>query len=107
MGPHSPVAPCNHQEADSRICLHVKHSLKNDSCNVFVRTVDTDVVVLLISSFSDFKAQQPNIDLWVSFGMGKSYHFNINSIYDMLGPEKSLALAGFHAFSRCDTTSQL
>ena len=49
----------------------------------------------------------PSFELWVAFGMGKSYQeIRINSVYDKLGKDKSIALPYFHAFTGCDTTSQ-
>ena len=40
-----------HQEADTRIAVHVQHALDKGCKQVFVRTVDTDVLVILIGLF--------------------------------------------------------
>ena len=40
---------CNHEEADTRILVHVKDALAKRGGSVLVRTVDTDVLVILIA----------------------------------------------------------
>lgn len=97
---------CNHEEADTRIILHILYVLQDGHSNVLVRTVDTDVVVLLIGHFHEIIGQYPLADIWVAFGMGKHFrHLNINTICNSLGECKSKALPLFHAFTGCDSTS--
>jgi len=38
----------DHEEADSRISLHVHYTLREGATSILVRTVDTDVVVILV-----------------------------------------------------------
>ena len=45
---------CDPEEADTRIVLHVIHALNHGATNVLVRTVDSDVVVILINQFGRF-----------------------------------------------------
>ena len=40
------LAPCSHEEADSRMMLHVAHAAQHGHHQILVRTVDTDIVVL-------------------------------------------------------------
>ena len=40
--------PCNHEEADSRMMLHVAHAARHGNQRILVCTVDTDVVVLSV-----------------------------------------------------------
>ena len=71
-----------------------------------IRTVDTDVVVILISHFHSVTDCYPEAQLWVAFGTGKHFRFyNINSICASLGREQSCCLIPFHAFTGCDSTS--
>lgn len=45
------VPECNHKEAGTRIVVHVIHAIQADQAkSVVVRTVDTDVLVILIGS---------------------------------------------------------
>ena len=45
------MMPCTHEEADTRLLLHVADVVNRGSRKVCVRTVDTDVLVLAIASF--------------------------------------------------------
>ena len=42
---------CNHEEADTRIVVHIAHALEQGEKTIYVRTVDTDVVVILAGAF--------------------------------------------------------
>lgn len=66
-GDISALAPCTHEEADSRIFLHVAAITYAGHQRVIVRTSDSDVVVLAVSTFT---ALGNKIDeLWIAFGM--------------------------------------
>ena len=69
---------------------------------VSIRTVDTDVVVLAITS-----AQRLGItELWIAFGAGKHFRFlPIHKLANALGPQRCIALPFFHALTGCDTVS--
>ena len=41
----------DHEEADTRMCLHVLHALSKGAQNMLVSTVDTDVIVILVGIF--------------------------------------------------------
>ena len=100
----SALQPCNHAEADTRIILQLDHASSQGHDKAFVRTVDSDIVVLVIA----FYEQLGLSELWIGFGSGKSYRdIPVHSILAQLGPSKSLALLLFHALTGCDTTSQL
>ena len=43
------LAPCSHEEADSRMLLHVSHAANHGHHKILIKTVDTDVVVLAVS----------------------------------------------------------
>ena len=43
------LKPCNHEEAYTRMILHVAHATKHGHQRVSIRTVDTDIVVLAIT----------------------------------------------------------
>ena len=106
-GSASSMPDCNHEEADTRIVVHLRHALLTEGAvTVLVRTVDTDVVVILVGKFHDLKAVNADVNIWVAFGMGRSFKFiSINKICASLGEQKSRSLPIFHAFSGCDTTS--
>ena len=70
-GSDQSMPDCDHEEADSRICVHVSYALHKGAHDVLVRTVDTDVVVILVGSFFHLKTTYPDMNLWVGFGTGK------------------------------------
>ena len=83
------LAPCNHEEADTRMILHLADAVSKDFQKILLRTVDTDVVVLSVAAAATLDIQA----LWVAFGTGKNFrympiHENVASI----GPSKSQAL---------------
>ena len=43
----SDISPCDHEEADTRLFLHVQHARSN----AIIKTVDTDVVIIAIFCF--------------------------------------------------------
>ena len=60
------------------------------------RTVGTDVVVIPVGAFRALSGIQHLADIWVAFGMRKSYRFlSINAICGSLGEPKTQALPGF------------
>ena len=96
IGASTPMKNCNHEEADTRVVVHIVHALEQGAKTIQVRTVDTDVVVILAGTFHDLITTHPLADIWVAFG---------NAICASLGEPKSRALPVLHAFSGCDTTS--
>ena len=61
--------PCNHSEADTRILLPLAHAAEHGHTKAYVRTVDSDVVVLAVKYFESLGLSE----LWVGFDTGKHY----------------------------------
>ena len=99
----SGLESCNHEEADTRIFLHMPDGIKRQGSNrVVIHTVDTDVVALSISAVS----QRDALKLFIAFGTQKNFRYiNVNDLAIFLGNEKSKVLPIFHAFTGCDTVS--
>ena len=95
------IAPCTHEEVDSRMLLHCHHAAEQGAKRVALWTVDTDVV-LAVLSFANL-----NIDvLWIMVGVGKDVRvIPIHEIAASLEVDKSRSLPVFHAFTGCDTVS--
>ena len=96
------LSPCNQEEADGRIFLHVADAISNGFRKVLIRTTDTDVVVLAISVVQQVDVEE----LWIWFGVGKHQRFiPAHEIARNLGPLKSKCLTFFHAYTGCDNVS--
>ena len=96
-------APCNHEEADSRIIIHVADAIMLGFQKIPVLTVDTDVVVLAVAVLPQLRKAQ----LWIAFGTGKNFRYlSAHEICASLSPQKLVVLTMFHAFIGCDTVSQ-
>ena len=57
---------CNHEEADSRMFIHVYDGSINGYEKIKVVTVDTDVIVIAIGIYHNLSVSE----LWVEFGKG-------------------------------------
>jgi len=67
----SDIAPCNHEEADVPIFLHLADGICGGSKMALIRTTDTDVVVIAVAVAAKLKNEQ----LWIWFGTGKTQRF--------------------------------
>ena len=96
------LTPCNHEEADSRMFLHVKHAKGCGHQNILVKSVDSDIIVIAILVY-----HQLNIDkFWVEYGVGKHRRFvPIHEYAVAIGEDKCSALSFWYAFTGCDTVS--
>ena len=69
------ISPCNHEEGDTRIFVHVLYSL-NDFSSVVIKTVNTDTVVLAIDFFHRLNIEKILIEL----GTGNNTKFVVASL---------------------------
>jgi hypothetical protein len=84
---------CNHEEADTRLLLHAKHSATTN--DAIIKSPDTDVFVLCI-------AIQRAIEKDIFFMTGTGNHFrliSIKTIVEAMDENLSQCFPGFHAFS--------
>ena len=82
--------------------LHLEHMVNSGCTKIMLRTVDTDVVVLVVAAVLKLNIEEA----WVAFGVSK--HFRYLPAHEMakaLGPERSSCLPMFHSFTGCDTVS--
>ena len=97
---------CNHEEADTRMLIHLQDDLENGANTCLVRTVDTDAIVIIVEKLHYLREQHPAVDVWIAFGTGSNFRYlHINAICNALGREKAIALPIFHSVTGCDTTS--
>ena len=98
----SHLAPYNHEEADTRIFLHVADAIRNRYSKFMIHTKDTDIVVLGVAEMEKLDIDE----LWVAFGSGNTLRYvPVHDIAASLGPQKSKALPLWYAFTGCDNVS--
>ena len=94
--------PCTQEEGDTRAFMHIGDMVQNGLQKIKLRTVDTDVIVIALGLYEILALQE----LWVEFGTGKNKKFfDVNSLYQAIGPAKAKALLFFHVFTGCDKVS--
>ena len=94
------LSPSYHEEADTRLFLHVIDMARKGFVRIMVRTVDTDVLMLSVSLFDKLNVDE----LWIDFGTGKQRCYI--PIHEMvLDPMKRAGLRFFFAFTGCDQVS--
>ena len=63
---------CSHEEADTRMLLHINYTTNSGFKTIMIRTVDTDVVMLAVAHFQGL----PNLEqLWIAFGTGNDFRY--------------------------------
>ena len=70
---------CFHEEADSRIFVHAKHTTEEGSKTIMIKANDTDILVIALNIFPSLQElglQQ----LWVAFGHGESLRIGVHDI---------------------------
>ena len=95
-----------HEEADNRMIIHINHMLKNGISSITVRTLDTDVIVILLSFMVQFINIDEHVSIMVDFGSGDSRRtISINRSFSELGDAVCLGLPYFHTLTGCNSTS--
>ena len=90
----SSVQPCNHSEADTRIFLHLAHAVHQGHKVAYVRTVDSDVVVLAVRFFQN---------TWPGAVLGRLWFWKIiqrHSHPQHLCSTQAIEVTGFAPISR-------
>ena len=86
------------------VMLHLNHAADQGHMIAFIRTVDTNVVVLATYFFPKMKLEE----LWIGLGAGKHYRdVPVHEVSGCLGPDKCSALLLFYAITGSDQSSAL
>ncbi|KAG7156429.1 hypothetical protein Hamer_G006188, partial [Homarus americanus] len=111
------LAPCNHEEADTRMMVHAADALECGHRRILIRTVDTDIVILAVALENE--RSEVLDELWLTFGTGKNRLFHAltgcDTVSAFAGHSKKAAWATRNAFpevttaflSLASTTSEL
>lgn len=97
------LAPCSHEEADTRLMVHAVHDAQHGHHKIQIRTVDSNVVVLAVMVAHTMPDED---ELWIAFGTGKAFRYlPAHEISASLGPEKARALPIFYVLTGCGAVS--
>jgi hypothetical protein len=94
-----------HEEADSRMLFRI--SSVQPPANVVIRTIDTNVLVIVLGCFSSLPQE---LDIWIETGVytkNTLRYISVNQIFQELGETLCQALPEYHAFTECDYTASL
>ena len=98
----SSLAPCKHEEANTRLLINAADAGKCGFKKIMLWTADTDILVIAITAFHELAFSE----LWIAFGVGKHFRFvPVHDIASSTGRQKSRALLAFHDFTGSDQTS--
>ena len=61
------LEPCNHEEADTRLLVHVLDACSSGHRRILIKTNDADSLVLAVSVAENLPADE----IWISYGTGK------------------------------------
>lgn len=96
------MAPCSHEEADTRMFLHLADAARSGLKRAIIRTVDTDVLILAVALYHKLDLSE----LWIAFGAGSSFRYiAVHDLVASMDPTLCQYLPVFHAFTGCDTVS--
>ena len=104
--PDISISKCQSEEADQRLVRHTLHCLSYFQLykRVVVRTIDTDVLILLISYVGQYFYLNSDVDVYAELINTPTY-YNIIEICKSLGLDICNALPFFYAFTGCDIVS--
>jgi hypothetical protein len=92
---------CNHEEADSRIMVHLMNAIQQGTTSVKIRTGDTNVVAIVCGQYHRIDV----VVIWIEFiASGKVTWINMAELCNSLGP-MTKAIPLFHALTGCDVTA--
>ena len=96
------IIPCNQEEADIRLILHVFNGCRKGYKKLTILGSDTDIVVIALYHFYDLDDNE----LWIEYGDGQQKKWlPIHEYAKCLGKEICRALPIWYAITVCDTVS--
>ena len=106
LGKGKAIPQSNLEEADARIILHLIDAVQNGFERICIRTVDSDVICIIIAHFERLLQLNSKIQISVSFATGKDLRLlDINAMVSANSPDMQRYILMFHTFTGCDTTS--
>ena len=77
--------------------VHIADMIKKGIRNIKIRTVDTNIIVILLGYMPEFLELNKCTKIWADFGTANYRRLiSINESYETLGESFSLAMIFFH-----------
>lgn len=77
------LSPCNHEEADTRIFVHLADAVSQGLKRAMIHTCDTDVIVLACAIFPQLKSLE---ELWIRHTASQQHKFiAVHELSEALG----------------------
>lgn len=92
---------CNHEEADTRLFVHISACAKKGMKRIIIRASDTDITVVAIYKYPKLA----NLGLEELFIKTPGYFIPIHRISQVVTANQASSLPLMHALSGCDTSS--
>ena len=101
------LSPCNHEEADTRIFVHINDGIHYGYYKFLIVTVDSDIVCIAVSFIAQMH-QVEDLEIWIAFGTGNNFRYiPTHEIVKSIGPYRARYLPLLQAFLGVDTTSSM
>ena len=105
MGEGTPMGQCNHEEAHTRILVHLLHALQTKSIGL-IHTGDIDIFVILLANQQQIISETQQLAFgFTSMQANPKRTINLNSIAANLDEETCKYLTLFHTLTGSDSTS--
>ena len=99
------VAPCSHEEADTRIFVHAWDATQGSCKSLIIKANGIDVVIIAVSvlpSLQHHGLRSMLIDFW----QGASARWiPVHELLSAIGPQTARRILYFHAFTGCGVVS--
>ena len=93
----------NHEEADTRMYMHVLHAIKSGFNTVLVASPDTDVLIIGLGVVG---SHAPDAEIGMITGTGKYKRIiNISKVVETIGSSAAKSMPFVHALTGCDSVS--
>ena len=86
------MPPCWFKEPDAPITVHLCDAVTHGFSNILVRTVDSDVIAIIIGHIDRLIAIIPNVNVAVAYGVGSKYKLLDVTAMPLSLPEKVMCL---------------
>ena len=95
------------QERISGIVCDAKEAVMRDKTKVIFKTVESNIIVILLGFIGKFLEIDPDTSIVVEYGVTNKCLINIDDSHKMLGDLISKAAIFFHTLSGCDSTASI